>query len=125
MQYGYLKIFFQNENQEANPLEYLDAQITISEQPTGSVQIKNEDNLEIKSEPDVNYDQQTIVEGENEQDHENEEDDEEEEDDKPISELISYSRSTNENSNNSGIEEMEKGEIPKMDTTENMNGKNY
>lgn len=116
---------FQNENQEANPLEYLDAQITISEQPTGSVQIKNEDNLEIKSEPDVNYDQQTIVEGENEQDHENEEDDEEEEDDKPISELISYSRSTNENSNNSGIEEMEKGEIPKMDTTENMNGKNY
>ncbi|KAL0266795.1 UNVERIFIED_CONTAM: hypothetical protein PYX00_009244 [Menopon gallinae] len=94
----------ENENQEAIPLEYLDAQITISEQPTGSVHIKNEESLDIKSEPDSSYDQQTLVEGDNEQDRDN--DDDEEEDDKPISELMNYSRANNESlTENAGDDE--------------------
>lgn len=87
-------------------MEYLDAQITISEQPTGSVHIKNEESLDIKSEPDSGYEQQTLVEGENEQDRDN--DDDEEEDDKPISELMNYSRANNETLTEKDDEQKEK-----------------
>ena len=84
---------FQNETQEAIPLEYLDEQIVISEHPTGSIQIKNEEPLDIKTEPEVTYDQSAIIKGENE-DRDNDE-----EDDKPISELINFSKVSAESGN--------------------------
>ncbi|EEB14428.1 conserved hypothetical protein [Pediculus humanus corporis] len=83
----------QNETQEAIPLEYLDEQIVISEHPTGSIQIKNEEALDIKTEPEVTYDQSAIIKGENE-DRDNDE-----EDDKPISELINFSKVSAESGN--------------------------
>ncbi|KAK6642296.1 hypothetical protein RUM44_014019 [Polyplax serrata] len=92
----------ENEAQEAIPLEYLDQQITISEHP---VEIKNEESLDIKTEPETaGYDQQAALEGAGDLERENGEsrEEEEEEDDRPISELINFSRGNIEIGNTKG-----------------------
>lgn len=85
-------LVLQQEGQEAIPLEYLDEQITISEQPSGSIQIKNDGTIDIKTEPDANYDHQTMLEP----DRDNDEDD-----DKPISELMNFTKTNSDNGNDS------------------------